>query len=392
MTDARHAGSAAPVDQVCRVLHLVAHDTPRHRLELLESLLAGGGFFGAHDALLVGRRMPVMLPARVRSRPSVRLHEWIRQAPASGPSVIHAWSPVALAGAIWEVTDWLDQIEPAGGAFAETGAPGIVADVDFPANAPQIENALRGTPFRVVAITPTVRAWRQARAAGIDERDCAVVRDFVDFGALSAARQRADRATLGFPSDARVVLALPPFEREAAGAMLAWGALLLAHLHPQVHLVIGGDDNGNEVRRARELFGSCGRGEALRVDDRPLAELLTLADVAGYVPEHDASTAALPWAMAAGVPIVASATPCVTEWLAHGESAYLARPGAPKPIARRLLEALTEPRAREMAREASRQAFKLFGRQRAVEQRGQVYANVVAGRPASDGLEAIAGA
>ena len=96
----------------------------------------------------------------------------------------------------------------------------------------------------------------------------------------------------------------------------------------------------------------------------------------------------LPWAMAAGVPIVASAVHCVTEMLADRHNAWLCKAGEPRLAARRILTALETPgQARELAALARTQAYEVFSRQRMIRQYEIAYENLIAGRSIASGID-----
>jgi glycosyltransferase involved in cell wall biosynthesis len=230
-------------------------------------------------------------------------------------------------------------------------------------------------------------ARRRLIEAGVSPEDCVVIRDSVDFGALQRARETARRSRLDLHPDDHVWLALPPAEPNTGGYLAAWSAMLLDKLVAGTRLVIS--SQGRDAGRLRRLVEVCRHTHVVRfaAADAALPELLALCDAVVFLPESDAPATNLAWAMASGRPIVASAVPAVSEFLAHGQNAWLVRPGDPKDTTRRLLQALERPadshRQAELARS---QAFKVFGRQRMVEQYQRLYENLAAGRALDAGL------
>src|SRR5262249_52448331 len=105
-----------------------------------------------------------------------------------------------------------------------------------------------------------------------------------------------------------------------------------------------------------------------------LAQLLAAADIVAALPQRDAALPGLPWAMAAGRPIIPSATPAVAELLAQGRNAWLCGGSEPRDIAKRLIQAMEDPeQSQRVANTARMDAYRLFSRQRMLEQYAAVW-------------------
>lgn len=293
--------------------------------------------------------------------------------------IIHVWSPAAMNWALM---------------FAETDAacpdpPVVVADVDlsWPPGRLARWHTSHGAQCQPRFVCPSGTARRRLIECGVPPEDCVVIRDSVDFGALQRARETARRSRLGLDPGDRVLLALPPAEPNMGGYLAAWSAMLLEKLVVNTRLLIA--SHGRDAGRLRRLVEASRHTHVVRfaAEDAALTDLLALCDLVAFLPESDAPTTNLAWAMASGRPIVASAVPVVSEYLAHGQNAWLAQPGDPKDTTRRLLQALERPaESRRQAELTRSQAFKVFSRQRMVEQYERLYENLAAGRPLDAGI------
>lgn len=381
------------------ILHLVDRDTPSERLRRLRALRERSDVAEHQTVVHVGWGRPAL-----DIGPFERIGGLLNFGPFHGralemllnrrfPTVLHVWAETTLG---WLVGG-LGAIR-ADDEFPRHKLPVVIFEADPPVRAASIQ-WMTGGEVGAAALCTTQRSWTLARAAGASESACVVIRDGVDFAAHSRTLRDADRAALGIGPERRVLLLLPPLVRAAGSFTAAWAALLVDQIRPDVAVLMpgSGSSESREAARVRRVFASCGRGAILccASDEWALERLLAMSDVALLTPHGEASIAALPHAMASGVPIVATATPAVAELLSHGGNALLSPPDSPKELARRILESLeSESVARERAALARSQAYSVFGRQRMFEQYARLYRNIVAGRPAGEDIDdpAFAGA
>jgi glycosyltransferase involved in cell wall biosynthesis len=365
------------------VLHVVGPDTPVDRLAVLNELRLRSAAAAKHAVLAYGAIGAPLgtRPDVVRVLPPFGL-AWL--APQASPellgfSVWHVWSPAALR---WVIA------QRASSGPARTETPRLVADCDL-STSPRDLAAWRrvsGAP-ELQFICASLTAQRRLLQHGLSLDATVVIRDGVDFGALHAVDRAAVRAALRFEPHQTVALALPPVQRGGGAFYAAWGVMLAQKIARGLRLVVPGD--GPETHRVGRMARACRHEHVVRCVGRTRAphELLAACDLAVCLPRRDMPLPALPWAMAAACPIVASATPCVSELLVHGHNAWLARPDEPRDIARRLLQAVEHAdEARRRAHIARMQAYKVFSRQRMLEQFEAAWLNLSRGRAVSHEL------
>jgi len=389
-------------ETVPTVVHVVGADTPVWKLGVLEALCArsaqgqDSGLEARQALVHVGRgalagplSVPVVrvrapfdlaaLGARALSRALDNLGGETR-----GPLVLHVWSPTALAWCIPLAT----AAERRGGGDEPRRRCRMLVEMDGAGDAEPFARRYHSRPAesRLTCACPTAIVRRRLVENGVAADDCTVIREFVDFAAINEARNKNVRAELGLDASDTVVAALPPAVSGSGTFNVAWAALLLSKMRPDVRLVVPGV--GPEADRVQRLVDSIRHREVVRFAPRlSLPELLAAADLTAYLPDGDAPVSGLVWAMAAARPIVATAVPAVAELLAHGHNAGLCKPNSPKDAARRMLQALERPdESRQQAELARSQVFQDFGRQRMTEQYGQAYANLAAGRKVGEGI------
>ncbi|SRR5579884_269660 len=143
-----------------------------------------------------------------------------------------------------------------------------------------------------------------------------------DYGAAAAGARRL-RRDLNVPEDRRVILSVGRLSREKDHATLL---AAFAALREPAHLVLAGD--GPERPRLEQLIARLGlTGRVTLAGQQPSAEpYYSLADIAAIPSRTEGSSNALLEAMAAGVPVVATAVGGTPETVAHEESALLVPP------------------------------------------------------------------
>ncbi|MCG3128786.1 MAG: hypothetical protein CHACPFDD_03679 [Phycisphaerae bacterium] len=233
----------------------------------------------------------------------------------------------------------------------------------------------------------TGTAQRRLIEHGLTAAACPVVREGVNFGEINAASRETARAALGLDASQWVVLMLPPVSRCAGALDSLWAVLLAYVVRMEIRVVV---PPGSDAARVWSKACAVRKQQALvrAPAAMSLVELLAACDVAIISPASDVGLGGLPWAMAAGKPILASATHCVAEFLADRHNGWLVRPGDPRTAARKLLMSLESPAAsREIVARARGQAYDVFARSRMLAQYRAIYGSLAAGRPAATGVE-----
>ncbi len=369
-----------------QVVHLFGPDTPdeavaaahqlvlrlpenrvRHTFVSLDGALERRVAGDADDGLDVH-----VIPRRFRFDLSVgpRLRRFVASRTAD---LIHAWE--------------LDAATTAAGALA--GLAPLVATLTTPPSGGRWSRWFQAVGSGGVPpiACPAGIVRRRAIEAGVKPDNCAVIRPGVDFHAVAEAKRLVTRAALSIPDDVPVLLTLPT-PTEAGGHFHgAWAAAILRHLFDGLRFVVPGVSD--EQQRLRRFAAQLGIEQLYLFPERrqPFESLLAVADVVVVPAVDDAPTTPLAWAMAAGVPIVGSAVPAVTELIADRSNGLLCKPGLPIALAMRIRAALEDrDLTRRLAEAARGQAFEVFSMRRSADQYHRFYENVLAGKPPAEGI------
>ncbi|HVS03007.1 MAG TPA: glycosyltransferase [Thermoanaerobaculia bacterium] len=220
------------------------------------------------------------------------------------------------------------------------------------------------------------------RAPALRVADPARLR-IIPFGRVSAeppARDEAReavRATLGLPAAARLAVAAGRLVRQKRHDVLLEAFARLAPSHPDLHLAVAGTGElADELRALAALHRVEGRVHWLGlVADLPT--WLAGCDLFVNSSDHEGLPLVLLDAMAARVPIVATAVSGVPDCIADGETGWLAPPGDPAALAEPMREALARPeRARSLGEAARRRVDERFAIDRAAERWGELYEEI----------------
>ncbi|PYV08947.1 MAG: hypothetical protein DMG07_24340, partial [Acidobacteria bacterium] len=234
--------------------------------------------------------------------------------------------------------------------------------------------SLRG-PDRIVTVC---RAFA-------DELQSRVVADAVDeehFGASCGIDQRRAREALGLAPDHAVILSIGRLSREKDQATLlrAFAELRRRAAATPLVLVVAGD--GPERERLAALASRLGMGAACRfaghvADVRPL---YSMASALVLSSRSEGTPNVLLEAMAARVPIVATAVGGVPEMLQDGVSALLVPPESPADLAAAVQRLLADPaRAADLARAARAVAAERYAPDRRRAALEQLYLDLAPG-------------
>jgi glycosyltransferase involved in cell wall biosynthesis len=169
--------------------------------------------------------------------------------------------------------------------------------------------------------------------------------------------------------------------RQPKRADLAVRALaLLSRTRPEATLDVVG--NGPLRTELEELADREGMNEAVRFlgvrNDIP--ELLAGAACMLLASDYEGCPLTVLEAMAAGVPVVATAVGGVPELVVDGETGFLVQPGRPEPIAEALEAVLAEPdRGRAFGAAGRQRARAVFSGERMIRETAALYDEIAAG-------------
>ena len=189
------------------------------------------------------------------------------------------------------------------------------------------------------------------------------------------------RAKLGIGPEKRVVLIVGRLSSEKDHRTLLEAMRRLQGLAPNAHLVIVGD--GPERPKIEQTICALGlTGAVTLVGQVPSAEpYYGIADICVLSSLSEGSPNALLEAMAAGVPVVATAVGGVPEMVSHGESALLIQPGDCQAMTGAIAALLSDG---ELARRLAARAREVVLERHAPEARTrrliEIYGRLAAGR------------
>jgi len=229
---------------------------------------------------------------------------------------------------------------------------------------------------------------RRLVESGIPIDATVVIRPGVDFGAIHQAKEATRRAEIGLPPQGRVLLMPSPPSRAGGQYYGIWAAAILRQIWPDLSMIVPGTSREQQRlhRFVEQLY--CPEIYHLTGDRYPPAQLLAVSDMMIVPAVDDTPTGWVAWAMAASVPVVGSATPSVTELLADRHTGFLCRPAEPHTLATRIRTAADSSDAlRQCVAAARARAFELFAPPRCVRDHLEVINNLLAGRPAGEGIQ-----
>jgi glycosyltransferase involved in cell wall biosynthesis len=187
-----------------------------------------------------------------------------------------------------------------------------------------------------------------------------------------------------------MVTASPP-SRVGGQYYAVWAVAILHHIWPDAVLIVPGRsrEQGRIGRLIETIY--CPQAYRLTEDRYSPAELLAVADALLVPALNDVPTSWLAWAMAAGVPIIGSAVPSVSEYVADRQNGFLCRPGEPHTLAIRIRTAFESADVLSSCVQIGRhQAYEAFRSERCVEEFLKVIRNMAARRPALAGIRDVA--
>jgi glycosyltransferase involved in cell wall biosynthesis len=198
-----------------------------------------------------------------------------------------------------------------------------------------------------------------------------------DLDAYSGGSGEGLAAEFGIPADATVVGNVGRLiERKGQYDLLdAWPGIKSAH--PDAHCVFVGGGAERDEMRAHAASLDCAESVHFVGTRDDVPALLDLFDVFAFPSHHEGLPGALIEAMAAGLPIVASAIDGNTELVEDGETGLLVPPEDPRALETNVRALLDDPeRARSLGRAAQADAYERFSLDTMVEGFEEFYESI----------------
>ncbi|UCG31679.1 MAG: glycosyltransferase family 4 protein [Phycisphaerales bacterium] len=242
-----------------------------------------------------------------------------------------------------------------------------------------LSKARNAPPLPMACFSEVIR--RKLVQRGYPPTELGVIRPGLDVDRLTPGTRGQQRDRLGITEGQPVLITCPPPSREGGQYFAVWATALLEQAFPDVRLLVPGVSK--EQRRLKRFVHGFAKPHLYIFPDPSVGffELLAAADVCVSPAVGPVATTALAWVMAAGVPLVGSRVPALTEVLTDGQTASLSAPGRPAELAGRIRDLLRDEGLADRLRDAARRAGRqLFGSQRMLEEYHRAYARLVAGR------------
>ncbi len=346
-----------------RILHVISEQTTEDSLTQLSLLLAGlpkDRFSQRIEAVGKPRASFSLPPCTHRMRPSGLGLPFAFGSPELRRLLKSHPADLALA--------WDTEVVP---AAVDRGGPRWVTIVSTASTVPRAGRWYRSAAnsfgrAHLICLSEAIR--ERLRADGLPQDSLSVIRPAADFAAVRQADRSRIRADLGLQAGARVLLTAGTPSQAAGQYVAVWATAILYQIWPDVRMILPG--GSREDRRARRLAEECYCPEIFRVagDQYTPADLLAASDLLILPGTEDQPDGWLAWAMAAGVPIVATAVPGIRELIRDGQTGFLVDSPRPHALATRIRLLWEDEEARRRcAKTASYVAYEMFRPQKCLD-------------------------
>jgi glycosyltransferase involved in cell wall biosynthesis len=341
-----------------RVLHLLSEDADFESRQASRQLAEG---LGAEFETVASKTTGSGPAAALRAVRQLRAHRGRFE-------LLHAWGSSALTAAAMA---W-------GGPIIYSPPPALT------------DRALRwlrsAMSYRTVyVVCAGANQHRRCLGHGISADRCALIRPGVDFARLRRRRDDSLRRRLRLASEDFVLLLVGESTRGASHLKGIWTAGILHVMDPAYKVIIWG--RGPMAQTLRRHGLRMGAPTALRFatdelgPDCDFDDLLPAADMVLVPAEGAVSTLPIAWAMGAGLPIVATASPVVSELLEDHHTALMTSHAVPRQIARRVLELREDASLQwSLADRARAEAYDFFPQSQFLKEYRQLYHNCASAR------------
>jgi len=204
--------------------------------------------------------------------------------------------------------------------------------------------------------------------------------DAANYGRLPNHTRQRVRRDLGVTDNTVLIGAVGDLRPQKGYDILLKATALLAESGRTVRVVIAGE--GSLRHRLERMIASLGLSETVELlgECPDVPRLLGALDLFVMPSLYEGCPYALVEAMAAGVPVVATAVPGIIDIIEAGETGSLATPSVPASIAEQLANALDDyEKSQEMAARARRVVEDQYDRERMLNQTAQLYQRCGAG-------------
>jgi glycosyltransferase involved in cell wall biosynthesis len=177
----------------------------------------------------------------------------------------------------------------------------------------------------------------QGRAHGLLGENVSLIRSGIDLSAFGKLSNPANvRRQLAIPDGSLVVTQIGNLKPQKAPLDFVRMAAIVASTNPGVHFVIAGD--GPLRRRVEDLVTELGIGDRVHLLGwwADIPALLSLTDIAVLTSRHEGLPRAVVEALAAGVPVVATAVDGTPEVVQDGVNGCVVPPGESEQIAEKV--------------------------------------------------------
>lgn len=238
----------------------------------------------------------------------------------------------------------------------------------------------------VEVVSPSATMDRILVQRGVAPHHCHLIRPAVDFGLLRRRKDPELRTALGLNEDDVVLLAAGESTPTAGHHIAVWANAILRVISPRFRLLLWG--RGSELQRAvrlgQQLEPNAGLVVAEQRLGRPVSfeSLTAVADIGLTTATGTVGPLATATLMAAGLPVVATATYATSELLEDHHTALMTPKPTARLIARRILELHEDASLQwRLADVARTEAYEYFSLSRFIDQHGTLYSQILANQP-----------
>jgi glycosyltransferase involved in cell wall biosynthesis len=282
--------------------------------------------------------------------------------------VIHAWDTRAFTAAML------------------AGADHVVCSTPEGAGTNWLRQVNRAIGRRDVDVICRTAVRRRAIiTGGVPPGQCHLIRPPVELREVNAAARTNMRARLGSRDDDYVILVPGESTQASEHELAVWAASILHVVDDRYRALLWG--RGPRLQRAAGLGVKLRQQGLVVVAGRKLggatsyADIIPAADAVVFAARASAPTLPVAMAMAAGVPVIAVATPEVSEFVSEGETALTVSrdEASARTLAQRVLDLRADLQAtRAMAARAREHALRTFAAGEFIRQVGALYEQIAA--------------